>query len=288
MIRIKSFAKINLGLEVLGRREDGYHELKTLFQSISLHDDLEFTRLESPDIRLSGSDPEIPWDSNNLIHKAAELLRRESGFSGGAEIRVKKRIPAGKGLGGGSSNAAGTLAALNRIWEVGFDRARLMRLAARLGADVSYFLEGGLCLGTGIGERIEPLDDLPELACVLALPERFMSSAGVYERLPAILTSQGKISKIDGFLSRREICGLINDLEETVFRIDPLLKATKCLFQKVGAELSLVSGSGSAVFGLFREKSRARDAGEALLPRWRTVLSETISRERYRIDGAGV
>ena len=284
MLRIKSFAKINLGLEILGKRTDGYHELRTLFQSISLCDEIEIEPCSTPGIRLSGSAPDIPWDADNLIHRAGELLLRESGYPGGAAIHVRKRIPPGKGLGGGSSNAAVTLAALNQLWGLGIPPLKLATLAGRLGADVPYFLTGGLCLGTGIGDRIEPLEDLPGFFCVLTRPDRFLSTARVYARVPPVLTSGRKASRIDGFLSRREICGLINDLEETVFRIDPQLITTKCLLQELGAELSLLSGSGSAVFGLFRDETRARNALKALPPWSRPVLSETISRKRYRIE----
>ena len=160
-MKIESFAKINLGLEVVQRRPDGFHEVRTLFQSVGLRDTLEFLSIPGGGIELTGSDSSISWAEDNLIHRAAVLLvRRHAPKKGGIAIRVVKNIPPGRGLGGGSSNAAMTLWALNRLWGLGLARRELMALGAELGSDVPYFLEGGLCLGTGRGEEIQPLEDL--------------------------------------------------------------------------------------------------------------------------------
>ena len=279
MIRFRSFAKINLGIEVLGKRDDGYHEIRTLFQAIDFGDLLEFSLLPGREIRLSGTDASIPWDETNLVHRAARLLQLDFPGAGGAEVRVTKNIPAGKGLGGGSSNAAVTLLALNELWDLGLDRPRLHDYGRRLGADVPYFLEGGLCLGEGRGGWITPLPDLPVFYCVLALPPFPILTAEVYSRLR--LTSPDEASKMSRFLARREFGLLENKLEETVFSLYPRLKAIKSFFLDQEAVLSLVSGTGSAVFGLFESRDKAGRALEEIARMEKALLLETLSRERY-------
>ncbi len=280
-MKLKSFAKINLGLEVLGRRPDGYHEIRTLFQSIDFHDVLAFEPGVAGTVRVQGDDPAIPWDGRNLIHRAALLVKEKSGTKAGVSIRVTKRIPAGAGLGGGSSNAAATLAGLNRLWEAGLSREDLMDLAGRLGSDVAYFFEGGLCLGEGRGERILPLPDLPRLFGVVVLPPIVSLTAEVYSRYRPSLTSWGKDSKINRFLQSFEVGSLENRLERTVFRLYPQLKDIKRFFQSRGAALSLVTGSGSAVFGLFRTRKEAEQGWTEAQKRHPSVLVETLSRDEY-------
>ncbi len=288
-MKLKSFAKINLGLEVLGKRPDGYHEIRTLFQSIDFHDEIEFEEAEPGVLSLEGDDPAIPWDERNLIHRAAVLLRGVAARDVGTRIRVRKRIPAGAGLGGGSSNAAVTLLALNRLWHVGLGRTGLQDMAARLGSDVAYFLEGGLCLGEGRGERLSALEDLPPLFGVIALPPVVSLTAEVYGRFRPSLTSRLKASKISRFLQSREIGSLENRLERTVFRLYPQLKDIKRFFQGRGAALSLVTGSGSAVFGLFRTREEAERGWTEARERHPSVLVETLSRREYGKDlSAGV
>ncbi len=278
-MRIRSFAKINLGLEVLGKRADGYHDIRTLFQWISLHDTLSFDVLEAPEIRLSGDDPEIPWDETNLVYRAARLLRERSGARLGAAIRVEKRIPAGSGLAGGSGDAAMTLFALNALWGCGLPQEELKGLGAALGSDVAYFLEGGLCLGEGRGERLTLLPDLPELPLVLAFPGFPVPTARIYAGLPiSSLTSEPGDSRINGFLETREFGFLENQLEDTIFSLYPQVQEYKSLFREHGAELSLVTGSGSAVYGLFRDRETAGRCLAAMRTRGAAVGAVTMSR----------
>jgi len=278
-MKFRSFAKINLGIEVLGKREDGYHEIRTLFQSIEFGDILEFRPLADREIGLSGTDASIPWDDRNLIHRAARLLQQDFPKAGGVEVLVTKNVPAGKGLGGGSSNAAMTLFALNGLWELGLEQTRLQEYGRRLGADVPYFLEGGFCLGEGRGDVITPLPDLPVLYCVLALPFFPILTGDIYGRLR--LTSPAEDSKMNRFLARREFGLLENRLEETVFSLYPRLKAIKSSFLHKEAVLSLVSGTGSAVFGLFEDREKAARALTELGRTEEALLVETLSRERY-------
>jgi 4-diphosphocytidyl-2-C-methyl-D-erythritol kinase len=280
-MKMKSFAKINLGLEVLGQRPDGFHEIRTLFQAVDFHDLLDFTPLDSGVIRVEGDDPSVPWDERNLIHKAALLLREHAGVGAGARIRVAKRIPAGAGLGGGSSNAAVTLRGLNLLWRLGLDAKILAGLAGRLGSDVTFFLEGGLCLGQGRGEVLSPLDDLPRMFGVIVLPPVVSLTADVYRQHRPVLTSEDKDSKISRFLQSREVGSLENSLERTVFRLYPQLQDIKRFFQSRGAVLSLVSGSGSAVFGLFGSRDEAARGWTEAQKRHPSVLVETLSRDEY-------
>ncbi len=280
-MKLYSFAKINLGLEVLGKRKDGYHDVRTLLQSIDLYDVLEFRPLPACAILLKGDDEHIPWDERNLIHRAAQLIRDNHNVSTGVEIRAHKRIPSGKGLGGGSSNAAMTLCALDRLWGLNLGKRALMELGKCLGADVPYFLEGGLCLGLGRGDEVEAIEDLSSYYCVLVLPETSISTESVYSQFLPSLTSNTKDSKIIRFLESRRLHLLENSLEETVFRSYPQIKAIKSLFQRSKPELSLMSGSGSAVFGLYLEEQKAREALRELNKIHPSLLVETIPRERY-------
>jgi 4-diphosphocytidyl-2-C-methyl-D-erythritol kinase len=280
-MKLKSFAKINLGLEVLRKRRDGYHEIRTLFQTIDFYDLLTFHLLSKDEVRLSGHGAPVPWDETNLIHRAAMLLKRHCRVSRGAEIFVQKNVPPGKGLGGGSSNAAATLIALNRLWETGLQRHELVTLGKQIGADVPFFFEGGLCLGVGRGDEIHPLEDMAQNHCLLALPELVSLTSLVYGRYRSSLTSKGKDSKIIRFLETRDFGLLANDLEETVFALYPQIEAIKDHFQNLSSELSLVSGTGSAVFGLFIDSSKARKAFETLREKQPSLLVETVSREQY-------
>ncbi len=282
LMRISSFAKINLGLEVLRKREDNYHELRTLFQTIDFYDVLEFHPFKVNRILLKGDDQTISWDESNLIFKAAALLKKQFGVSEGVEILVTKKIPPGKGLGGGSSNTAVTLYALNKIWGLGLEKKTLMDLGGELGADVPFFLEGGLCLGSGRGDEIVALPDLPSFFCLLVLPPFSIATSFIFSEFQLSLTSSDKGSKIIQFLDTKELNLLENKLEETIFCFYPQLKSIKSLLRSQGAELTLVTGTGAAVFGLFLEKGKAERALEVMKGRYESVLVETLSREQYR------
>lgn len=280
-MRVRSFAKINLGLEILGRRRDGFHEIRTLLQSISLHDTIAFSPFARDKILVEGDDPSIAWNSSNLVFQAARLLKDEHGVKEGMKIRVWKRIPAGRGLGGGSSNAAMTLWALNHVWNLGLEQEELIALGSRLGADVPFFFHGGLCLGEGKGERIRPLEDIERRLCVVALPEFPLRTASVYSRAALSLTSRAEGSKINRFLRTRDLGRLENDLEKVVTPAYPQIKEIKSLLQEQKPELSSMSGSGSGVFALFLEKEAASKALRKLSAHHSVLLAETLSREEY-------
>ena len=278
-MRIEAPAKINLGLEVVRKRSDGYHDIRTLFQGISLFDTLDIEPATGPGIRLEGSDPAVAWDETNLVARAAKALQARAGIAAGAFVRVTKRIPAGAGLGGGSSDAAAALFGLNEVWGTGLSRPELAELGRGLGADVPYFLHGGLCLGEERGDRLTELPDLPPLVLVLVFPPFPVPTALVYRSLsPAALTSERKDSKIVRFLETGEFGLLENRLEETIFRLFPGLKEYPGQLRDAGAELSLVTGSGSAVFGLFRDRAAAERCRADLRVRGEAVCVGTVAR----------
>jgi len=288
-MNLPSYAKINIGLEVLRRRNDGFHDIRTLFQTVDFYDVIRFLPTRKDAVCLRGDDERIPWNETNIIYRAALLLKKECRVSGGVEIQVVKNIPSGKGLGGGSSNAAVTLIALNRLWNAGLAKEDLMLLGSEVGSDVPFFLEGGLCLGEGRGDRIRPQEDLRLMHCLLVFPEKAIMTAAVYSRFRPSLTSNRKVSKIIRFLEDRNFHFLENDLEDTVFELYPQIKGIKAQLKDSGSELSLMSGSGSAVFGLFSDKNRAREAFEGIEQKYSSRLVETISREQYGISlDAGV
>lgn len=286
-MRIRSFAKINLGLEVLGERPDGYHEIRTLYQAVDLCDELEFEDRVDGGIVLEGDDPSIPWDAANLVHKAATALREAAGVGRGARIKVYKRIPAGRGLGGGSSNAAAAIMALDRLWGLGLGAEALRNIAADLGSDVAYFLHGGLCLGEGRGEVLTELADGPSSVCVIGWPDFGVSTPDAYRAFPSSLTSTHKASKINRFLEDGEFRFLENDLESVVVAEHPEIARLKGFLQEKGAALALMSGSGSAVFGLFPDGEKARTLSENPSRSWKLFSSRTLARKEYW-NGIGV
>jgi len=285
---VKSFAKINLGLEIVRKRPDGYHDIRTLFQTVTLADELDLEPAPDGALELSGDDPAVPWDGTNLVHRAARLLQEEREASRGARIAVRKRIPAGRGLGGGSSNAAAALLALDGMWGLGLGPGGLAPLARRLGADVPFFLKGGLCLGEEIGDKLTPLPDFAPLSCLFVFPPYPISTPSVYAGVDAILTSPRKVSRIERFLESGDFGLLENDLERVIFRAYPELERWTGFFRERGALVSQVSGSGSAVYGLFPDPASAEAARRRLPGTADARLAATLPREDYRVQlGAG-
>ena len=296
-VRIPAFAKINLRLDVLGKRADGFHELRTIFQAISMHDELRLRTTRRPGIALAiqGNEPlSAEPVQKNLVYRAVNALRRELKIRGGVEIELKKTIPAGRGLGGGSSDAAAALLGYLRLTGKKIPAARLMEIAASLGADVPFFLLGGRGLGVNKGDEIYPLPDIPKQHILVVSPrEIHVPTPDAYRWLkakPLTLTKSAANPKLWEFCA---LCwsvrgsGLSNDFERPVFRRHPRLDRIKRdLLQRGAAEASL-AGSGSAVFGVFPSPAMARRAAVGF-PHDQTFVCETLSRERYlrRFKGA--
>lgn len=263
MIRRQAYAKVNLFLEITGQRRDGYRRLSTLFQTISLADELAFRVTPGP-ILLTCSDPALPDDERNLAFRAAVLFKEELREKRGVAIHLIKRIPAGGGLGGGSSDAARVLKTLPTLWKRGVPLRTLASLARRLGADVPFFLQGGTCRATGIGDRLTPLKGLRPFWGVLTHPGFGVSTKKAYGwvRIPLKAERKGSRSLERLLASGRPpsewVPFLYNRFEEAVFPRYPALQELKQEMIEAGALGALMSGSGSCVFGVAETESQAR------------------------------
>lgn len=238
-IKAVANAKINIYLDVLGKRPDGYHNIKTVFQEVSLADTLFISELKTG-IKVSCSNPNIPSDERNLAYKAAAVLREFAGINAGAEIKIVKNIPAGAGLGGGSSDAAAVLQALNKLWKLKIPKHSLAELGKKIGADVPFFIYGKRCMAEGIGDILTPLPSEKKEWYVIVYPGFEISSELVYTRL----TSNKKRCIIKNYYNR---------LEEVVIPIYPEILKIKDKLSASGAQIALMSGSGSSVFGLVND-----------------------------------
>jgi 4-diphosphocytidyl-2-C-methyl-D-erythritol kinase len=267
-IHVKAFAKLNLSLRIVGVRRDGYHELRTVFQSIALHDALAFKSV-SRGFRIRCDDPACPADTTNLVWRAAELLWAASARGGptpGISVRIAKRIPLEAGLGGGSSDAAAALRALTALWRIRVTREMLVRIAAQLGADVPFFLHGGTVLGIERGDVLIPQHDVPAAWVVVVVPNFGVSTADAYK-----------------WFDHRRGGGpaLANDLEQPVTAHHPEI-ARLVHDLKHDATQAGMSGSGSAVFGLFARRTAAAQAARRLAGSGRRVmLTRTLDRRTY-------
>ncbi|HEX9186185.1 MAG TPA: 4-(cytidine 5'-diphospho)-2-C-methyl-D-erythritol kinase [Vicinamibacteria bacterium] len=290
-LRLRAFAKVNLGLEVLGLRDDGYHELRTLFQAIDLHDDVVL-RPRPRGVVVRCDHPQVPTDGTNLAARAAEALRAHGRVAAGVEIEIRKRIPVGGGLGGGSTDAAAVLLGLDRLWKLGLGPDGLHLLARRLGADVPYFLLGGTALGLSRGDEVYPLRRQIRGHVVLVDPGIHVSTARVFARVDAGLTPRLNSNSIFCFVSR-ELEGpgayrfLVNDLEEAALAEAPALREQARRMRTVllegGARLAALSGSGASYFGLFEDARRAARAREALVAGgFRAEVARTLTLDQYR------
>jgi 4-diphosphocytidyl-2-C-methyl-D-erythritol kinase len=286
---IDAFAKINLTLRVQGTRSDGLHEVHTVLQTVDLSDRLTFVSRSGP-LRLRCRAAGVPEDRTNLVWRAAEALWRGAGRSGeprDLSILVAKRIPVRAGLGGGSSDAAATLVGLRRFWKLAIAPQALAEIAARLGADVPFFLTGGAALGVGRGDEISPLADLPRWWVLIVAPPFGVATADAY----AWRDSDGDrpmaevIERIDPRLQRTwlgRLPVLSNDLEAPVARRHPVIAEMVTALRSRGAIVAAMSGSGSAVFGLFPSESAARSARRRLPPSaGKTFVVRLLSRASF-------
>jgi 4-diphosphocytidyl-2-C-methyl-D-erythritol kinase len=285
---LPSFAKINWFLKVLGRREDGFHELCTSFQTVSLFDELTFE--EYDEILLTCNEPQIPLDETNLILGAAQILRNELAIKKGAKIHLEKRIPAPGGLGGGSSNAATALLGLAVLWNLKPKFEKLKEFGAKLGSDVPFFFYGGTALGTGRGTEIVSIDDLTEKYLLIVTPSVKVSTREAFSRLNApYLTKETsksilKICQIEAHNFNLKLSQLKNDFEKSVFEFQPEISRVKTKLLQLGAVQAALSGSGASVFAIF-DKEETRQATLKALEEetnWRKFAVATISRNQFR------
>src|SRR5205085_5845909 len=295
-VRIPAFAKINLRLDILGKRPDGYHELRTIFQTLSLHDELRLGTSRRHGIALSiqgNASLAAEPVQKNLVYRAVDALKRKLKIGGGVEIELRKEIPAGGGLGGGSSDAVAAMLGYLQLTGEKLPAGQMMEIAASLGADVPFFLLGGRALGVNRGNEIYPLEDIPKLPVLVVVPREVrITTPDAFRWVhakPLGLTNSSVNSKLLQFCALSwsspakagaQGNGLSNDFEGPVFRRHPRLEQIKrALLQKGATEASL-AGSGSAVFGIFPSPAMARRAAVGF-PHDQTFVCETLSRERY-------
>jgi 4-diphosphocytidyl-2-C-methyl-D-erythritol kinase len=291
MLRIHSHAKINLYLDVLNRRRDGFTNIETIFQTVSLADVMTFETRASG-ISMECSRPEVPTDESNLIVRAARLLQESTGSTAGAHVRLDKRIPMAAGLAGGSGNGAAALVALNQLWALGLSMPRLERLAARLGSDVPYCIRGGTVAATGRGERMTPLPSIGETWFVLLHPDLHVSTRDVYTsehlarnvensfagRTPAFRKA------IDQVLRGDIANALFNRMETAAFQMHPELAALKQRLVSAGCSAAIMSGSGPTVFG----PCSSRGDAESVAARMAGIRTSVVQSVESAISGLPV
>lgn len=285
---LPSFAKINWTLRILGRRVDGFHELFTIFQTVTLHDSLTFEA--SDKLTLTCNLKYLPRDERNSVIKAAKILQGRFGLDKGGAIHLEKRIPTPGGLGGGSSNAAVALMGLTRLWGIDCDERDLLSMASELGSDAPFFLYGGTAIGTGRGEIIEPINDLEAKFLVIVTPKVRVSTREAFKRIDvATLTNEAlehilPVCRLEAELLDLHDSALKNDFEKSVFISFPEIERVKNTLFELGAVNAAMSGSGASVFAVF-DKEETWQAAQKALGRevnWRKFVVSTVGRSAYR------
>lgn len=268
-LKLKALAKINLGLDVLGRRENGYHDVRMVMQTIYLYDNVTLTKTEEPGIQLKTNLSYLPVDDKNIAYKAAKMLMEEFNIEGGIEIILDKHIPVAAGLAGGSSNAAAVLVGMNRLFKLGLSQQELMDRGVTLGADVPYCVMRGTVLAEGIGEILTPLTPMPKCFVLVAKPGISVSTKTVYEKLDA--HDMEEHPDIDGVIEglekgdlKKVAASMGNVLERVTIEDYPIIEEIKNVMKEEGALNAMMSGSGPTVFGIFDDKTMAKQAGQKI------------------------
>ncbi len=285
VLTLPAFAKINLSLRILGRRTDGYHDLDTVFQTVSLHETLKVSANDQPAIEFSCDDPRLPVNEDNLVVRAAEALRSHFAVQKGARIRLEKRIPMQAGLGGGSSDAAMTLLALNRLWGLNAELDRLAGIGAAIGADVPFFFFGGTARGTGIGDQVTVMPDAPQTFFAIVKPNADVNTGAAYRGFDErSLTTPNSKTMLSTSPPTSIFESLENDFQRVVFDLEPEIARAKAALENVAAQAVLLAGSGSALFGTFDSEDAQRRAIQAieLETGWRVFPCKAIGRKEYQ------
>ena len=280
-IELKALAKINLGLDVLRRREDGYHEVRMIMQTIGLCDELEIRKIKQPGIQVETNLYYLPTNENNLVYKAAQLLKDEFGLRDGIGIRLRKRIPVAAGMAGGSSDAAAVLWGMNQMYKLGLSRQELMDRGVKLGADVPYCVLRGTALAEGIGEKLSVLPPMPKCYILIAKPGISVSTKFVYENLHANDLRPEQHPDVDAMIRAMEKkdLGLLasrmgNVLETVTVPAYPVIDEIKRFMVEHGALGAMMSGSGPTVFGIYDTRGKARQA-------YRELRSRKLAKQVY-------
>jgi 4-diphosphocytidyl-2-C-methyl-D-erythritol kinase len=283
-MKLLSYGKINLGLRVLGKRPDGYHEIETILQTVDLHDDIDFQPADDG-IQVFCSHRLVPEDETNLAWKSAQLLKSSYGVQKGLRITLEKTIPVGSGMGGGSSNAAATLRGAARVWGLSLSEDEFFPLAVRIGSDVPFFLKGGTALATGRGQDLDFFEPAwGEETFIIIYPHIEVSSAWAYKSIKLDLTKTGKYVNLKSlfekgtFSQSGPMAFMANDLEEGVNSRYPVIGKAKETLLSQGAIAAAMTGSGSAVYGLFVTREEARKAAHRIdQPGWGVFLTKPIN-----------
>jgi 4-diphosphocytidyl-2-C-methyl-D-erythritol kinase len=319
MVQVRAFAKINLGLRIGALREDGFHELLTVYQTIGLHDVIRVSLGRGSGIEIRCTDPRVPKDASNTCYRIVQRAMQALGARGHVVIDIEKRLPVQGGLGGASANAVAAVLALERVLKKALPAVERLRIAGEVGSDLPLFLVGGTVLGVGRGEEVYPVDDLPATACVVVTPEVGVSTPDAFARWDRRMAGQAETSKLtvpgasdriselgcglSAWLSAsysgapRQIstrgraenpllelvrAGIKNDFEEVVFPEFPELSEGKCSLERAGAKYASLSGSGSTLYGLFASKEAARVAVTRLRRQgWAAQATVTLTRKQY-------
>lgn len=272
-ISLQAYAKINLGLDVIRKREDGYHEVRMIMQSISLADTLLLRKSSEAGIFLNSHDgtenPDVPMDSTNLVYRAIQLLKEEFQITEGIEAVLSKRIPVAAGMAGGSTDAAAALKGMNQLFSLGLSTQELCQRGVRLGADIPYCIQGGTALSEGIGEILTPLPKMPDCYILIAKPPINVSTAFVYGNLKANeLTEHPDIDGMIQAIHQQDLSGIAsrlgNVLETITIPAYPVISDIKKIMVEYGAMQSLMSGSGPTVFGIFTEEQKAETTAQQI------------------------
>lgn len=264
-LELKALGKINLGLDVLGKRDNGYHDVRMVMQTVYLYDQIRMVKTKEPGIRLNTNLFYLPVNENNLAYRAADLLMKEFGIQEGVKIILDKHIPVAAGMAGGSSNAAAVLFGMNRMFSLGLSRKELMERGVSLGADVPYCIMRGTVLAEGIGEKLTPLPPMPKCFVLLAKPSISVSTKVVYEKLDSHeIAEHPDIDGIIEGLKGRDLGSVSacmgNVLEKVTIEAYPVIEKIKETMKSQGALNAMMSGSGPTVFGLFDDKKKAKKA----------------------------
>lgn len=280
-IQLKALAKINLGIDVLRRREDGYHEVKMIMQTINLYDELKLKKIEKPEIQIQTNLPYLPTNESNLAYKAAKLLMEECKLSGGLLVEIQKKIPVAAGMAGGSTDAAAVLWGMNQMYHLGFSRQELMDRGLTLGADVPYCILRGTALAEGIGEKLRSLPPMPKCYILIAKPGVNVSTRFVYENLHANDLKAEQHPNVDVMIDALRKNDLVrlsstmgNVLELVTIPAHPVIEEIKECMRNAGALGAMMSGSGPTVFGIFDTQPKARKA-------YRIVKASQLAKQVY-------
>lgn len=278
-LKLKSPGKVNLRLDVLGRRADGYHDLRMLNSAVSIYDDVEMDVIDKGIEVFCDDDPKVPSGEANIVFQAAKEIMAYSNKNVGIRIRIKKRIPSAAGMGGGSSNAATVLMGLNQLLKIHLPKEKLITISLRFGADIPFFLYGSPALATGIGENLSKVKRLPRMPFVIVSPNVSVTTQSIYEKYRSNGNGHNDMEMPKEFSTKKAVVKFLhNDLESVTAKQYPIVSEIKALLMKYGAMGAQMTGSGPAVFGIFSEREEAEKVAKKLSSHtdWRVFVAENI------------